>query len=135
MLEIVVIHRLCRAIGALSKSKGLPVVWFQAILIAAFFGGEVYGCVATAVMSAIAVEPGQSQPPPLGLMYLGAIFSGGAAAALIFGVAWVWPTAQQPMAVAQCQHCGESLTTTSHGCPMCGQEALTEIETSHRLAA
>lgn len=121
MLEIVVLHRLCRLVGRLSRTKGLPPLWFQTLLVGAFLGGEVYGGVAAAVMSAIAAPPGEHEAP-LGLMYAAAVCCAGLATLSVFALAWVWPTPQPTIATEFCSACGEGQATTADNCcPMCGQ--------------
>lgn len=119
MLEFLVLRKLCGSIGRLSQAKGLPVLWFQAILIAGFFAGEVYGGVAAAVMAALAAPSGH-HPAPIGLMYACAMLGGGTATMLIFGLAWIWPNTRQPVIVTHCNACGEGLTAEHDACPMCG---------------
>lgn len=122
MLEIVVLHRLCRLVGSLSRTKGLPSFWFQTLLVGAFLGGEVYGGVAAAVMSAIAAPPGEHEAP-LGLMYAAAVSCAGLATLSVFALAWVWPTRQQSIATEFCNACGEGHgKTTDNCCPMCGHK-------------
>ena len=123
MLEIVVLHRLCRSVGRLSREKGLPTLWFQALLIAAFLGGEVYGGMATAVFTTISAPPGHHEPP-LGLMYLAAVCCAAGASLGVFGLAWLLPRGRQNVATRQCLGCGESLVLShSAHCPMCGAAA------------
>lgn len=120
MLEIVVLHRLCRLVGRLSRTKGLPALWFQTLLVGAFLGGEVYGGVAAAVMSAIAAPPGQHEAP-LGLMYAAAVFCAGLGTLGVFALAWVWPTRQSRIATEFCAACGEGhAQAADNRCPMCG---------------
>ncbi len=126
MLEIVVLHSLCKAVGRLSRAKGLPVVWFQALLITAWFGGEVYGGVASAMMAAIAAPAGHHEAP-LGLMYASAILCAACGAGVIFGLAWILPGERHSLPVQPCGHCGEPVATKKPCCPMCGQPMLVEL--------
>lgn len=126
MLEIVLLHRLCKAVGRLSRSKGLPVAWFQASLITAWFGGEVYGGVASAMMAAIAAPSGHHEAP-LGLMYASAILCAACGAGVIFGLVWILPAERRHLATQPCGHCGEAVAGQNLTCPMCGQPLLVNL--------
>ncbi len=129
MLEIVLLHRLCKVVGQLSRTKGLPVLWFQALMIAAWFGGEVYGGVTTAMLTAIAAPPGHHEAP-LGLMYASALIGGGCAAAVIFGLAWMLPAQRRVIATRSCVGCGEPNSEPTVACPMCGCAQLVPLRSA-----
>lgn len=120
MLEIVLLHRLCRGVGRFTQAKGLPKVWFQALVIAAWIGGEVYGGVASAMLHAMTTPMGHHEAP-LGLMYASAVLCAACGAGLIFGLAWLLPARKPAVVMVNCGHCGEGVSADHVGCPLCGQ--------------
>ena len=77
MLEILLLIYLCRELGKILRAKGRSAGWFQFLLVILWFGGELFGAVAAAI---IGFDSGPA-------MYLGALLGAAGGAVLGFVIA------------------------------------------------
>lgn len=77
MLEVLLLIYLCKELGKILRAKGRSAGWFQFLLVILWFGGELFGAVAAAI---IGFDSGAA-------IYLGALLGAAGGAVLGFVIA------------------------------------------------